>query len=74
MGQLVTYLGDATLKARFLAEIGQHEAADAIAKGSYGTHERRSLARLRDRLFPPVLERRAWRHRSQPPNGCPCAV
>src|SRR5262245_12978579 len=31
-----TYLGDATLKARFLEEIGKHELADAIVQGTYG--------------------------------------
>ena len=32
---LVTYHGDADLKAAFLYEIGKHEAADAIIKGTY---------------------------------------
>lgn len=32
-----TYLGDATLKTRFLEEIGKHELADQFIKGSYGS-------------------------------------
>lgn len=33
---LRAYHSDATLKARFLDEIGQHEAADMLIKGTYG--------------------------------------
>lgn len=33
---LLTYLGSPQLKADFLAQIGQHEAADALIKGTYG--------------------------------------
>lgn len=34
---MLTYLNDAKLKADLLVEIGKHEAADQIIKGSYGT-------------------------------------
>ena len=34
--KILTYLNDSALKAAFLAEIGKHEAADALIKGTYG--------------------------------------
>ena len=36
MTELITYLGDENLKRDFLMELGKHEAADAIMKGTYG--------------------------------------
>ena len=36
MTALITYLGKPELKTAFLGEIGKHEAADALIKGSYG--------------------------------------
>lgn len=36
MTELRAYLNDPKLKADFLAQIAEHEAADAIIKGTYG--------------------------------------
>jgi hypothetical protein len=36
MTVLQAYLNDPDLKARFLQEIGEHEAADMIRQGTYG--------------------------------------